>query len=251
MRRVTVCIGLLILLVAFVGCTSKQNNTEIEEAIRRSLATEDKPPDLVFENMEVNVDVDGQIIVLIWTKDKQIQREYLIHKIEQSFYVYNCVTSLLGEDNVYHFLSPASNTTYSGRFDFTDDPRERVMLIYIGEDDSTVNIREQFENEQLTDFTKDEIASFIECDLGGKSLVLVIPKYEGTSLKITVTGVSTGDAVTEEEITCSENGEPIYLWTDWNGYNSVEVMFNKSGFSIKENESVMELLKENNNIFIY
>lgn len=241
----------IVLLFSAVGCTRKPNDAQIEEAIRTLLANEEDPPELVFEEMEVTAISSDRLSVAIWTQDKAIRRDYTFLITELSLIALTCSASVLNEDGTYSYVQPAPYTAYSERFGFTDNPSERVMVILAGEGDIATNIREQFEAEQLGNFSEEELASFKECDLGGETLILLVPKYEGTYLAVTVNGVDTGDAMVEEEMASSANGEPVYVWTDLGGGAGVQVYFGGSGFLIRINEDLQTLFEENDNRFIY
>ena len=115
---------------------------------------------------------------------------------KQAFVVSDYTTAQLNKDGTY---SPVPNdlsltfTEYAPCFDFSDDFSQQYLLLYAGEGKDLDELRAAFETEMSTDINADMLASFEVCDLGGDTLVLLVPRYKGVTIwikEIDIKGIS-------------------------------------------------------------
>lgn len=244
---------ILLLALTFSGCSPTPDNAQIERAIHSSLSTEQAAPDLAFETMEVPIRYRGKAGAVLWTQDKAVQRNYAItyDRKAKAFVVESVTTSVRSEDGGYSIMQPAPLTEYADRFGFSDSISERVAFVYVGNKTTTPSAMSEFEQNYFADLSDEALSQFELCDLGGKEMVLLVPKYQGTSIRITVVEYSGDALVTGEEIARFENNNPIYLLCEWNGSYDIQIFFAGSGGFIHAYDAVLEACKQAENGYIY
>lgn len=90
-------------------------------------------------------------------------------------------------------------TVYAPYFDFPEDPEPFYLLLYAGSGGSFSDLRTAFERGRLSDIDRVLRSDFAVCDLGGDDLILVVPRYAGTSVTVrTVFSDASGYSGTDE-----------------------------------------------------
>ena len=201
------------------GCAPTPDNAQIEAAIRASLAAEASPPDLVFAYMEVPMRAAGKAGAVLWTKDETIQRNYMLayDGDARAFVVSSFTSNRLSESGTY---SPVPNdlsltfSEYAPCFDFSDDFNQQYLLLYAGEGKDFNELRTAFEAEMSADINADMLAAFEVCDLGGDTLVLLVPRYRGMTVWVNALEHE-GDLMKSGAELYRSGDEPFYIYCDF------------------------------------
>ena len=208
-----------LLLLTLTACAPTPENVQIEAAIRASLAAEASPPDLVFADMEVPMRSAGKVGAMLWTEDETTQRNYELAYDRQTrcFVVSSYTTSQLSKDGSY---VPIPNdltltfTEYASYFNFPSDFGNQYLLVYAGKGDSLDELRATFEAETSAKISAETLASFAMCDLGGDTLVLFVPRYEGMTVWINEIEHQGDLMISGAEVARFED-KPFYVYCDF------------------------------------
>lgn len=219
LKKLIYAIAFLLLSCIAFGCAPTPDNAQIEAAIRASIAAEESPPTLIFAEMQIPMRSAGKASAVLWTEDKTIQRNYALayDTKARAFTVSSCSTSRLSKEGTYY---PVPNdltltfTEYAPFFDFPSDFGQQYLLVYVGEGDNLLELRTTFEAEKLTAVKPNVLAAFAACDLGGDTLVLFVPRYEGTAVWINEIEYQ-GDMMKSGAEVARYGDEPFYIYCDF------------------------------------
>lgn len=218
-KKLICAISFLLFSCLAFGCAPTPDNAQIEAAIRASIAAEESPPTLIFADMQIPMRSAGKASSVLWTEDKTIQRNYALayDTKARAFTVSSCSTSRLSKEGTYY---PAPNdltltfTEYAVYFDFPSDFGQQYLLVYVGEGDNLLELRTAFEAEAPSQISAETLTSFEMCDLGGNTLVLFVPRYEGTAVWINEIEHQ-GDMMKSGAEVTRFGDEPFYIYCDF------------------------------------
>lgn len=250
LRALSLILSLLLCLLS--GCTPKPNNEQIKEAVRTALDKEKQPPELVLEEMEVPTRLSGKATVVIWTEDKTLQRNYTVEYDykTQIFVVAEFTTSILGKDGSYSFVPNDRTlvfTKFEKYFQFSDDFNEQYLAIYVGKGGTLKELRDQFEKEKLTGVRMEQLLEFKECDLGGDTLILLVPRYKGLSVWINEVLHHGGHRIEEGRELARFGDEPVYIFCEFDNKipsYEIHVSFDDLGSSFLTREDFIKNLDQ-------
>lgn len=214
--RVIAILLLLAVLCLLTGCAPTPQNADVESAIKRALAQEKDPPEMNFSGMSVPTRYAGKALAVVESADGVWQRGYVISydKIARGF-----VATLDYEKRPDHApmrysakKDENSEQLSSFYFDFSDNREAEYLLLYAGEGADLGALRAAFEREHLQDFPDEVRASFEVCDLGGNTLILLVPHYEDTAVWINKIEVAGDALVSGDEIARFEDSMPVYIY---------------------------------------
>lgn len=208
--------GVIVLVLA--ACAKMPDDAQIEAAIRISLEEEAAPPDLKFEDMEVPARYAGGANAVLWTEDQKIQRNYSLayDRHEKSFVVLSFTTSRRAENGGYYTVPndlTLTFTEYAEVFAFSSDFSQKYLLLYAGQGGELSEMRATFEREHLSDFDKEQLSAFKECDLGGETLILLVPRYAGSAVWVKEI-LYRGDRLESGAELARFGADPVYILCD-------------------------------------
>lgn len=244
---------LTIMLSILVGCAPTPDTTQIESAIRISLAAEKEPPALVFEDMQVPKRFSGKADAVLWAEDKTIQRNYSLtyDKKQHAFQVSDYTTSRREADGSYSLTADDLSLTlteYAGWLDKPGNPNRAENLFFVGQGSDLAELRAQFEAEKLSFLSTEQLAEVEECDLGGDTLLLFIPRFEGVSVWLCQTIYTHGDHIEQGEELARFEGKPVYILCDFDDKmpkHEIHVSFNGRNYFFRTFDSLLNDLKTN------
>lgn len=248
--RVLLACTALLLFFFLTSCAPTPDNAQIEAAIRASLSGEASPPELDFSTMEVPMRSSGSAGAVLWTADGEIQRNYTLKydKATRAFAVTGFTTSRRGADGSYY---PVPNdpslvlTEFAPCFDFSDDLGQQYLLLYAGEGDDLTALRTTFESEKLPAMTAEQLADFEVCDLGGDTLILLVPRYRGLSVWVSEIEHQGDMMLTGAEV-AHFGDKPVYIYCSFSDKlpkYEIHVSFDEMGEFFLTREALLESMK--------
>lgn len=140
-------------------------------------------------------------------------------------------------------LSP---TVYAPCFDFSEDPEPFYLVLYAGSGSSFSDLRTAFESERLSDLDSTLRSDFEVCDLGGDDLILVVPRYAGTSVTVREILYKGSHRMESGAVLASSEDRPMYVFCDFDpdlpSYE-VHIQSGQRGHFFQTRQSILERMK--------